>query len=501
MVQEASAKWIPAKSSGVDERSISGERGESQLAAVRNLVLREGYLRKGPGYAALSATVLTGGVKSFYEFRKDDDTRYILAMTPTKFYRWNVGDSTWVDITGVAITATVEDFLSGASFEDTAILTNYADLPRKWTGSGDTSALGGSPPRARHVATLADYACFYHCFVDAALRPKRVMWSVRGDAEDWTGTGSGSAELTQAWGPIRNATPLGDWVMIYCTDSIIRQEWVGGDTPFLFTRYVGGKGCASWQGVAVLPDGSHAFIGRDNVYRFYGSPGIEPLGDAIRHTFFAAVNETTLSRSRLVYRKDLHQLELHYPAGSGAQPDACFVLDLLDNTWNQRTVGFPAVAQVYEPSGVTWNELVGTWNAQTWLWDESLHGGIPALIYGDTSGLTWQSRATDKVFGAGAIDTYFETEDYRQADSALRLLGLYLHGYGDPVTVEHSKNGGSTWTSDGTITFTSVPSVQKVWFNDWCEQVRFRVRNQTASQQFYVDRWAPVVLLQPYRAV
>jgi hypothetical protein len=70
------------------------------------------------------------------------------------------------------------------------------DVPFKYSGSGNAVVLGGTPPSAA-TAFAANNRVFA---ISTAANPSRIYWPIIGNPEDWTGAGSGNADVSASDG-------------------------------------------------------------------------------------------------------------------------------------------------------------------------------------------------------------------------------------------------------------------------------------------------------------
>lgn len=127
--------------------------------------------------------------------------------------------------------------------------------PWKYTGSGNASALGGSPPSARWGFS-ANNRVFAGSTSSAV---STLYWSVLGNAEDWTGTGSGSAVIgsLEDGEPITGAAVLGqNFALVFKPNSIYRLDL----TSAPFSSQILFKGVGALLGSLCVVDGAVYFI-------------------------------------------------------------------------------------------------------------------------------------------------------------------------------------------------------------------------------------------------
>lgn len=122
-------------------------------------------------------------------------SQYLVATGTTKVYATNSSlGTTFSDVTGaVTLTNATTYRTTYLTFTD-AIMGFHgsltaSDAPFKYTGIGNASALGGSPPSGYGAFTTNNRLFIFN----TAANPSTLYWSVLGDGENWSGVGSGSA--------------------------------------------------------------------------------------------------------------------------------------------------------------------------------------------------------------------------------------------------------------------------------------------------------------------
>jgi hypothetical protein len=78
--------------------------------------------------------------------------------------------------------SSAQPVLSGARV---LVFTNFKDNIRKYTGTGNTANLGGSPPKAKYINEYGAYLVLAHVDTGSAKYRMRVQWSNTGDIENW----------------------------------------------------------------------------------------------------------------------------------------------------------------------------------------------------------------------------------------------------------------------------------------------------------------------------
>ena len=155
----------------------------------------DGAPRKIGGASRVNSTAVSGGAfhgltDVWFQGTGGSETQKRFAYVGTRLLKEDV-DGTWDELT-----TGLEDAREPAFeiFGDKVFWasTSTVDVPRTWDGSaGTTSAVGGSPPNfafmCKHKGRM--------WAAGVASNPSRLYYSVFGNAEDWTGAGSGSIDV------------------------------------------------------------------------------------------------------------------------------------------------------------------------------------------------------------------------------------------------------------------------------------------------------------------
>lgn len=155
--------------------------------------LPDGGFTNCRGNTEFNSSAMNSGanVQGLGYFRQMDQDEWIVAVCGDKIFKSDDLDGTMDDITGaVTITGGANNIWDLLVFDDELIGFGGApDAPWKWTGAGNASALGGSPPSADFAFTMNN-----RIFAGISAT-STIYWPIVGDAEDWTGDGSGSATV------------------------------------------------------------------------------------------------------------------------------------------------------------------------------------------------------------------------------------------------------------------------------------------------------------------
>jgi hypothetical protein len=158
----------------------------------------KGRIGMRKGYVDQTTTPMTnaGDVRVLHEYLRDNGTKTIIgfshAAAPTRLVYESTDDgATWSDITG-AISTTSNSWIF-VDFNDRVYATAPGHKVWEYTGTGTFTQISGSP--VTNGTLLAAYGRLW-AGEDASTS---IKYSVLLGGDDWTGTGSGSIDATNAF--------------------------------------------------------------------------------------------------------------------------------------------------------------------------------------------------------------------------------------------------------------------------------------------------------------
>jgi hypothetical protein len=231
--------------------------------------------------------------------RANGGNAYTVIGDAAKLY--NLVSGAWSDISILGgYTTSADDIWEYTVFDTQLLATNYTDSIQTYTMGASTlfANLGGTPPRARHIATVRDFVVVGNTVdgVDGA-QPSRVRWCGIGDPASWA-----ISSATQA--DFQNLNGVGGWVqrivggeygIIFQEQAITRMTYIGSPLIFQFDEVESGKGTPS-PGSVVKVGSWVAYLGLDGFYIFDGQQSIPIGAGRVDKTFWADVDANYLGR-------------------------------------------------------------------------------------------------------------------------------------------------------------------------------------------------------------
>lgn len=412
-----------------------------------------GAIVKRNGYSTYTDELVRTGspsnvlenVNGLYQYEKNDDSQYELvsASDSSDAHIYDISTpASPSDITGSA-TLTNDKKLSFCKVNDQLIITTEArDTVLTWSGTGNVSALSGTPPTGKYCIEFENF-----CFIaNTSSNPERIYFSALTNPESWTAT-----DFFRLNGAIKGIGKSGTELFVFTESSITVLRYTGDAVaPFESDRLETSTGCASHHSI-INREGILYWIAPDGfIWRMVGLRP-ERVNDVLPNTV-ARLNKTSLDRCVAVDHVGLNQLWFCFPLDSAVYNDLVIVYDYLVN-------------EFFFYTGMTINCL-GNFK------DSS---GEVKTYFGDRSGyvyLTSDGNQDNPAGVATAIDFYRYTKQFhmgkpnqvkrlRRIKATVNNVGSYtttITTYGDfglsgqTTSISHDGNssewGAFTWGTD-----------------------------------------------------
>lgn len=397
------------------------------------------------GDTAFNGTAMgaPANVQGLDYYKQADQDEWLVAIAGTAVFKSEM-DGTMDTITGaVTITAGQDNIWSFVTFNDNVVAfggpANSPDAPIRWTGAGNAAALGGSPPSA-YGAFQANNRVF--AFRTAAA-PSTIYWSIVGNEADWTGSGSGSADVWESDNDrLTAAAVLSTNTVLLFKENSIHQMQIGAtiNSAFPIFPLFSGVGCAG-KHACVTANGKAYFITSQGKMRI--TDGQNLITDRELPALANMDDEwNEIPVSRLPYVQGIRKTGIDYDhiiwcvsSGSGASANnRALIWDLTNQCWLRNTKGFDC-------------------NVMAVTQDGTLYGGhTDGKIYKKEVALTH----TDASESSAVIDAYWTSgqisNDKIESIKQVRKINL---------TFETQTNGGNIRISHG-FDFNGVGTTQTV---------------------------------------
>lgn len=316
-----------------------------QAADLDNIVILpngQGF-RSRLGNSKLNSSVLNSGnpIQGMGILLQANQTLFLVAIAGAKVYKSSNISSTFTDITGSysAITASGTARWDLFTFLDSIVgfggQRAAPDAPITWTGSGNIAALGGTAPQA-YGGLAANNRVFVF---NTTANPSTMYWSIIGDADDFSGSGSGSAVVGSVSDNqmITGATVIStNYMLVFKQNST--YQMIISSAPFPVYSLFSTVGCV----------GKHAIVNVEGIVYFINAQGdmVSTDGELLTtydknaDDLFGAINVSNLYLTEGVRQKGVDYdwiVWIFY--NDGATPK-CIIWDLINKCWLRCNTGY-----------------------------------------------------------------------------------------------------------------------------------------------------------------
>lgn len=433
------------------------------------------------------------------EFTREDVT-YNVRIGLDKIERYNSTTSAWTDITGTDLTGSTTDLVSTAlpllSGKPILCITNGKDAIRKWTATGNTAVLGGTPPIARFIQEYKTYLVAANIGGGTDIN-QRMQWSDTADPENWSTGNAGSVDLVEDGEAITGLNLFGSYLCVHKERSIYLGYLVSSSSIFLFDRKSTGVGTIANGSIQNLPSGEQIFLAKDGLYLFNGV-NCRTLSEAINEEIRDSINAEYAKKAWSVLRRNKKEVWIGIPIGANSHGETVYKYNyengtILKDIREDINACWIGVAT----SGLSWDEMTGTWDDQTARWDGAgLAKGSDVINISDVNGFTYAISETTNNDNGQAVTALWVTKDYQDSQQRIsRFNKLELWAKGSSVKVEYSTDHGSTWTEmiDSPFTLTDeypdIDSPDIFYFDVVASNIRFRFSNNGSEETLSIKQF------------
>lgn len=380
------------------------------------------------------SSALDSRARGAQSFKDSSEDVYTYAGTTASLY--DVSDSpTDVTRSGDPYATANEDIWEMTKWGDQCIATNYFDEPQEITLGGSNFAdLGGSPPRAKYIATVGNFVVlgYINDSVDGVV-PNRVHWSAFEDATGWTpGTSqSDIQDLLGNGGAVRKVIG-GDYGIVFQDRAIQRMDYVGTPLVFQFNEVEPEKG--AWMSGGVVQFGrSVYYISRDGFYELVDGSTSYPIGhEKVNRYFLADFDASYPHRVTAAIDMQNSSIVWSYPGvgNSGGTPNKQIIYNWVTKKFTRaeleidllfRGLSIGYTLDQLDPFG-TLDTLPASLDSMSWKGGaETLYGFDTSFRYGSFSG--------------PALDAVVETEEHGGNDRTY-ISAVRPHVEGGTPTVQ-----------------------------------------------------------------
>lgn len=493
---------IPLPIIGVDVARPAEFIDARSSPSCQNMEINRSVIRKRLGTIALGAT-LSERIMAYAELQVAG-TFYVVRQGLTKTQLLDQVAGSWSNVHHAVSTGTLDDHfdyafpvLAGVKI---MVFTNGVDAPRKYTGAGNTAALGGTPPKARFLTTLKNYTLLGYITDGGVTYTSRIQWCDTGAPETWATGNAGSVDLVEDEQDITAVKPFGDFVAVHKESSIYIGYLVTTSDIWRFDRKSTGVGTVAHRTVQNLPTGEQIFLARDGLHLFNGinAPLVRsPVMDELRES----MNPDEVTKAHGIIVKELDEYWCAVPIGSDTEAQTIYKYNYVTGQVYKDARSLQSAMGLYhKTSQLTWNDKTNTWDSDTTRWNDVIYLALnPTVIFGNTSGGSTIRTALYDDAGT-AVSAFWQSKDFTAQDFGnqefgrfVRWTGIQIWAKGTAVLLEYSTDNGTTWNTISTLTLAATYPTDSApaygYFDVMASQIRFRFSNAVAGGSFDIKKF------------
>ncbi len=463
-------------------------------------------MRKRPGKAFLGGQISDAShITGYGKLELSSGSKHLVRTSKTAFERFNTSTLAWDSISNTPFTGGDEDFFSmvNVTEDDLLIVTNYVDAIRKWPGSGNNAALGGSPPRAKYGCYLSPYILLAYINQGGVVSPWKIQWNDTNAPETWSGGNSGSALVSDEPSPIQNIGKLNEFVAVYKKESLALGRKVDTSDIFLFPTIRTGIGLAAPRAFADA-EGQHYFMGANDFYVWNGAR-VESIGSAVRDEVFSQIDRQKINRCFAIHIQELNEVWFFIVVAGGTWPTQVWKYNYRRGFWYVDTCDLLTAAIKWERiNSQSWDDDSGTWDEAQDVWDAGTSiANWEDIVFGSSTGYSLNLDYTTTDDNGSAVSAQFVSKDYTgdllEFNKRWLQLDVWAKGPGK-LYIDYSIDEGDNWvnipytSSQAYIQLTSVYTKTEMYFDKLAEKIRFRFRNAESDETFYLRNFYPYYL-------
>lgn len=321
-----------------------------------------------------------------------------------------------------------------------------------FTMVADTNAVA-----AGGVFVTGNYAVLYG-------KDGKVTWSNINEPQNYTTGDAGTARVTGS--KLIKGTSLrsgsGPGGLLWSLDSVIRQDWIGGDAIFRFSILSRQSSILSANSV-VEYDGSYYWVGSDRFLTTNGSQVVELPNDMNLDWFFNNLNQTHKSKVFGMKVPRYGEIWWFFPKGTATECSHAVIYNVREKSWYDielaRTSGYhqqvfnnPVMAGVgNNPTGriLQLLTITGTFNV-----GNVVSGGTSTAtgtITAITGAYHYITLNTSTNFTVGETITNTTVTGSATLGTYETLYAMFIHERGNNAVIGANSNAINSWITSADI--------------------------------------------------
>lgn len=257
-----------------------------QTTSLDNVIVRNGRVEGRAGIAAwdgitTDAATTIIGLADFYA--PATATAKFLRMRTLGLDVWNSATHAWDNVTGTALngTTSTRPVFHTMSDEGFMVFTNEGhDRPRKYTGSGNSAVLGGTPPYAKWLCPYVGFLFLFNTSTDGSF--SAVADSITAYFSDipdgsWDLCANNTIIFDESPGELLAAEVIGQNMIVFKADAVIQLRFTQGSLRFSKQKLQFGLGLLAPMSLKKIGEMGAIFLATDRNLYFTDGNSFKPL--------------------------------------------------------------------------------------------------------------------------------------------------------------------------------------------------------------------------------
>ena len=305
---------------GLDETLVPGTNPK-RTRSLDNVEVRQGRVKGVLGtvkYRGITAASGTTPILGLMQYQGSDLTTSVLRVTPTEVRKLNTGTDVWDDVTGTALTGATTDLPTQSDMhKGVLVFTNDGqDRPRKYTNSGNTAVLAGTPPFCKALVSYLDYLILLNiATVDGTFSPRTARYSNDYD-NDWSLCEGNELTFNETAGELNCAKVVGRVVVVGKSDAVIQLRWVGEPTRFFQERMAFDEGVLAPRSMAPVAGAGVIFLATDLQLYMCDGQAVKPLPPRVQRKLQSTMDIAQAKWATATGFPDSNLYHLIYPTST-----------------------------------------------------------------------------------------------------------------------------------------------------------------------------------------
>lgn len=231
------------------------------------------------------------------------------------------------------------------------------------------------PPsfRFRRIGTFKSFLIGYGTSqAGGNFNDSRLVWSDQADPgtmpTDWAigdPTSLSGSTIIASPGTILSGLELGDFNVIYKSDSIWSQRFVGGQFLFKFERRFANTGILSPESVGLFED-QHFVVTQNDIIVHNVFQKQSVADQKVREFFFNDLSTENWNLTRVIVNEGMQEIYVLYPSRGSETLDKCLIWRWEHNSWGFKDISglgiiASSIGNIVETPPDDWNSQDGPW--------------------------------------------------------------------------------------------------------------------------------------------